>query len=103
MPSGMNIYCSTCRQTRHFQSEPALPGASRTGDRDEPDVRAREQGHGLGQVRAPPDEPMVQGGQGGPTQGANRREAVGQARRGQLKELLRSRDVLEPMASEGAK
>ena len=47
-----------------LEREPALARATRTRDRDEPDVRAREQRLDPCKISAAADEPMVQRGQG---------------------------------------
>jgi hypothetical protein len=89
-------------ECRDLQGEPALSGATRAGDRDEPDVGPCEQGERRGQVLPPSHEAVVERWERRPSERSQRSESFLQAGRHELEELLGGRDVLQPMASERA-
>ena len=91
-----------CRPRCNLEGKPALPGATRPGDRDEPNVLAGKQARDLRQIALSADKPVVQSGKGRPAQGLQRRKRLCQTRRDELKDRLRARDVLEPVATERA-
>ena len=83
-----------------FECEPALAGATRSGDRHEP--RAALRGaprRGEGVLPARPDDGGAPGGVA--RQGLQRRELLPDTMGGELEEPNRLRNVLQPVPSEG--
>ena len=91
-----------CRPRCNLEGKPALPSTTRPGDRDEPNVLAGKQARDLRQIALSADKPMVQSGKGRPAQGLQRRKRLCQAHTDDLKDRLRARNVLEPVATERA-
>ena len=89
-------------QRGDLERKPALAGAARPGDRDEPDVGALQQRQGGGQVLAAADEAMVERGERRAAERAQGSEPLLQTGGDELEELLGAGDVLQPVAPERA-